>query len=74
MERSADVVQDIESGVTRVGRFQRVCGIFSPVLIQSFTLTFLAEWGDRSQITTIVLAASEVSDFVAYDSNANLIL
>ncbi|CAF3246720.1 unnamed protein product [Rotaria socialis] len=31
----------------------------SPILIQSFIMTFLAEWGDRSQITTIVLAASE---------------
>lgn len=27
------------------------------VLMQSFTLTFLAEWGDRSQIATIALAA-----------------
>jgi len=31
----------------------------SPILIEAFILTFLAEWGDRSQITTIVLAASE---------------
>ncbi|CAF3974568.1 unnamed protein product [Rotaria sp. Silwood2] len=31
----------------------------SPIYIQSFIMTFLAEWGDRSQITTIVLAASE---------------
>lgn len=33
-------------------------GIFSPVLIEAFTLTFLAEWGDRSQLATIGLAAS----------------
>lgn len=25
----------------------------SPVLLEAFTLTFLAEWGDRSQIATI---------------------
>ena len=33
-------------------------GIVSPILLQAFTLTFLAEWGDRSQIATIGLAAS----------------
>jgi putative Ca2+/H+ antiporter (TMEM165/GDT1 family) len=27
--------------------------LVSPVLLESFTLTFLAEWGDRSQIATI---------------------
>lgn len=29
------------------------------VLIQAFSMTFLAEWGDRSQLTTIVLAARD---------------
>ena len=28
------------------------------ILIQSFVMTFLAEWGDRTQISTIALAAS----------------
>lgn len=27
--------------------------IFSQIFLKSFTLTFLAEWGDRSQIATI---------------------
>lgn len=32
---------------------------FFQIFMQAFTMTFVAEWGDRSQITTIVLAASE---------------
>ncbi|CAF1041187.1 unnamed protein product [Adineta steineri] len=31
----------------------------SPIFVQACIMTFLAEWGDRSQVTTIVLAASE---------------
>jgi len=33
-------------------------GIFQ-IFVQALTLTFLAEWGDRSQIATIALAASQ---------------
>jgi putative Ca2+/H+ antiporter (TMEM165/GDT1 family) len=32
--------------------------ILSPVLLEAFALTFMAEWGDRSQIATIGLAAA----------------
>ena len=31
----------------------------SRIFLQAFTMTFLAEWGDRSQLATIVLAARE---------------
>lgn len=31
--------------------------ISSPVWFQTFSMTFLSEWGDRSQITTIAMAA-----------------
>jgi len=32
---------------------------FSRIFVQSCSLTFLAEWGDRSQISTIILAARD---------------
>lgn len=32
--------------------------LFSPVFVQTFIMTFLGEWGDRSQIATITLAAA----------------
>ena len=31
----------------------------SKIFIQSFTMTTLAEWGDRSQLATVILAARE---------------
>lgn len=38
---------------------KKVCRVsIWPILLQSFSLTFLAEWGDRTQIATIALAAS----------------
>jgi len=33
--------------------------ILGPVFVQSFVLTFLGEWGDRSQIATIALGAAD---------------
>lgn len=37
--------------------------VFGPVFVQAFVLTFLGEWGDRSQIATIALAAAHVRCF-----------
>ncbi len=36
-----------------------VLALLSPIFVKSFTMTALAEWGDRSQIATIALAASK---------------
>jgi putative Ca2+/H+ antiporter (TMEM165/GDT1 family) len=37
------------------------CSLFlGPVFVQAFILTFLGEWGDRSQIATIALGAAHV--------------
>ncbi|KAI9098191.1 hypothetical protein DFS34DRAFT_619911 [Phlyctochytrium arcticum] len=33
--------------------------VTSPVFVEGFVLTFLAEWGDRSQIATVALAGAE---------------
>lgn len=38
---------------------RKLMKFISLVFLETFTMTFLAEWGDRSQITTIILAARE---------------
>ncbi|CUM66873.1 uncharacterized protein PRCAT00004557001 [Priceomyces carsonii] len=40
--------------------------IFSPIWIQVFVMTFLGEWGDRSQIATIAMAAGSDYWFVIF--------
>ncbi|CAH8857706.1 unnamed protein product [Trichobilharzia szidati] len=55
---AANAPQDVHRSV-----FSKLCTatkqILTPVFVEAFILTFLAEWGDRSQITTIVLAATK---------------
>lgn len=59
-EESSTITQDVETGVIRGGKkHAKFFGLLSPILLQAFTLTFLAEWGDRSQIATILLASRE---------------
>ncbi|XP_068174878.1 putative divalent cation/proton antiporter TMEM165 [Antennarius striatus] len=48
---------DVEAGTTAPQG--RLHSFISPIFLQALTLTFLAEWGDRSQLTTIILAARE---------------
>lgn len=60
LEKENRPVEDIETGIIRSPGRRWFHGILGTIFLQAFTLTFLAEWGDRSQITTIVLAAREV--------------
>ena len=60
-EKDGRVPSDMETGIIRNKRRNVLLAFFSRIFLQSFTLTFLAEWGDRSQISTIILAARDVS-------------
>jgi len=54
--------QDMESGGSDSSNSSYTWAIISfvsTIFIKSFTMTFVAEWGDRSQLTTIILAARE---------------
>ncbi|EFX75640.1 hypothetical protein DAPPUDRAFT_231233 [Daphnia pulex] len=62
-EKESTKLIDEESGATSVHQplslRQRISGYIPKVFLQALTLTFLAEWGDRSQLATIILAARE---------------
>ncbi|XP_047044784.1 GDT1-like protein 4 [Lolium rigidum] len=51
-----EVQEKLEAGQGK-STFRRIFSRFcTPIFLESFVLTFLAEWGDRSQIATIALA------------------
>ncbi|XP_061518536.1 uncharacterized protein LOC1280710 isoform X1 [Anopheles gambiae] len=60
--------QDAESGASTSGRRGTGRGrnsnnsalkLLLRIFMQAFTMTFVAEWGDRSQLTTVILSARE---------------
>lgn len=53
------ILPDPETG-TKKTKTPSAFSLLSRIFLQAFTLTFLAEWGDRSQLTTIILGAREV--------------
>lgn len=53
--QAKDALNSVSEGIKNLAQL-----LFSPIFIQAFVLTFLAEWGDRSQITTIALGAAHV--------------
>lgn len=57
--RSSTLSQDAESTQTLDTSNKSARFITWKIILQAFTMTFLAEWGDRSQLTTIILAARE---------------
>lgn len=54
-----DVITTDTPTPTRKPKTKSNKSIMMRVLIQAFSMTFLAEWGDRSQLTTIILAARD---------------
>ncbi|EPB72210.1 hypothetical protein ANCCEY_08699 [Ancylostoma ceylanicum] len=63
MDLDAGKFVDMEAGNAGSNRSSSsawlIFSFASRIFIEAFTMTFVAEWGDRSQLTTIILAARE---------------
>mmetsp|Transcript_15860 Transcript_15860/g.19665 ORF Transcript_15860/g.19665 Transcript_15860/m.19665 type:complete len:277 (-) Transcript_15860:889-1719(-) len=56
-EEIEEVEEKLKAGKKKTG-IRAVCAnLLTPLFLEAFLLTFSAEWGDRSQIATIALAA-----------------
>lgn len=58
-ERDRERNPDVETGSNSSAKKKSMWYEVFRIVLQAFTLTFLAEWGDRSQLTTIILGARE---------------
>lgn len=57
-EAAVEVAKQHPEGAIAYSAKEKLQSVNFAILLQAFTLTFLAEWGDRTQISTIALAAS----------------
>uniref|UniRef100_A0A7I4CXL2 GDT1 family protein n=1 Tax=Physcomitrium patens TaxID=3218 RepID=A0A7I4CXL2_PHYPA len=62
-----EVEEKLEGGPKKKNVVRRIFSRFcTPVYLESFILTFLAEWGDRSQIATIAVRVLSSGIFVLF--------
>mmetsp|Transcript_34206 Transcript_34206/g.74772 ORF Transcript_34206/g.74772 Transcript_34206/m.74772 type:complete len:263 (-) Transcript_34206:189-977(-) len=55
-----EVEEKIDVSAPPKSKFRRAMSRFlTPIFLEAFVLTFLAEWGDRSQVTTVALASHQ---------------
>lgn len=45
---------------------EALCKLFTPIVVESFLLTFVAEWGDRSQMATIGCGPKQANPRLLY--------
>ncbi|XP_066146388.1 putative divalent cation/proton antiporter TMEM165 [Euwallacea fornicatus] len=58
-ERGSNTDVEVASTSNRRPKKSSALAATIKIFLQAFTMTFLAEWGDRSQLTTILLGARE---------------
>lgn len=71
-DANSTLISDPESGVRKPAKNDTILSFISRIFLQSFTMTFLAEWGDRSQLTTIILGAREVIHIIKKSIKKNI--